>query len=185
MTNRKKKVVQVLKRCHENLGHPSQARFISMLKNARATERCLKLAKGLSCPTCEATKRERSHRVSRHERAEQFNQQVYLDTFEVELSWRKLKVLNIVDEATQYQTCVPLWKGFDVAKVRVAYRRYWKRWAGVPVRIVSDGGPEFSDEFTAALQQDGTVHAPWQNGLCERKGGAWKVGECTRIKVGG
>ena len=87
-----RKIVQTLKRCHENLGHPSQARFIAMLKNLRATDRVLKLAKGLSCPVCESTRRERSHRVSRHERAEQLNQQLYMDTFEVELPWRKLKV---------------------------------------------------------------------------------------------
>ena len=66
-----KRVVQVLRRCHANLGHPSPARFISMLKNATATERCVKLAKGLSCPTCVASRIEKSRRVARHERAEQ------------------------------------------------------------------------------------------------------------------
>ena len=166
-----KKVIQVLRRCHENLGHPSQARFLAMLKNARATERCLHLARGLSyCPTCDASRREKSHHVARHDRAEEFNSQVYMGTFEVELPWRKMKILNVVDEATRYQMCVPLWKGFDfdVSKVRVAYRRYWKRWAGVPVKAVTDGGPEFGEEFSVALQQDGTLHevtaahAPWQ-----------------------
>ena len=176
-----RKIVQVLKRCHENLGHPSQARFIAMLKHARATERCIKLAKGLQCPTCEASTKQRSHRVARHSRAENFNEQLYLDTLEVELPWRKLKLLNIVDEATRFQVLVPLWKGFDVDKVRVAYRRYWKRWAGAPVRALTDGGPEFGEAFTSAMQQDGTwhevtaAHAPWQNGVCERLGGAWKV----------
>ena len=53
-----RRIVQVLKRCHENLGHPFQARFIAMLKHARATDRCLKLAKGLQCPTCEASKKQ-------------------------------------------------------------------------------------------------------------------------------
>ena len=89
--------------------------------------------------------------------------------------------MNIVDEATRYQTCVPLWKGFDVSKVWAAYRRCCKRWAGAPMSVTADGGPEFSEDFLSALQQDGTLHevtaahAPWQSGLCERKGGAWKL----------
>ena len=62
-----------------------------------------------------------------------------------------------------------------------AFRRYWKRWAGAPKTIVSDGGPEFGAGWTDHLAGDGTEHAvaaayaPWQNGVCERLGGAWKV----------
>ena len=71
-----------------------------MLKNARSTEKVLKLAKGLSCPTCEATKREKSHRVANHDMVG-FNDKVCMDKFEVELPWRKLKMLNVVDEASR------------------------------------------------------------------------------------
>ena len=53
---------------------------------------------------------------------------------------------------------VPLWKGHEVDKVRVAYRTYWKRWVGAPVRALTDGGPEFGEAFTSAMQQDGTWH---------------------------
>lgn len=46
--------------------------------------------------------------------------------------------------------------------------------------MISDGGPEFSEDWTDALSRDGTHHevtaawAPWQNELCERAGGSWK-----------
>ena len=126
-------VMRILRRCHENLGHPSKAKFIAMLKGARATTRCLKLAKGLTCPACERADRVRSHPVSRVESVRQFNQLVALDTFEIELPWRKLKLLNIVDCATRYQVVVPMWKGIDARRTRVAYRRFWKRWAGAPI----------------------------------------------------
>ena len=90
-------------------------------------------------------------------------------------------MLNIVDLATRFQVCVPLWHGVEVKHVRKAYRRYWKRWAGVPKVVVSDGGPEFGTGWTDHLASDGSEHsltaayAPWQNGVCERLGGSWQV----------
>ena len=180
-TDDEKKIVQLLKRCNENLGHPGQARSIWMLKAARASDKCLKLAKGLSCSTCDAMRNQKSHNVSRATKDLEFNELVCVDTFEVELSWRKLKMLNIVDMASRYQLCIPLWKGFEIKHVRKAYRRYWKRWAGSPKNLLSDGGPEFGAQWTEHLANDGTEHsvtaasAPWQNGVCERKGGSWKI----------
>ena len=74
---------------------------------------------------------------------------------EVELPCRKLKLLKI-DEATRFQVLVPLWNGHEVDKVCVAYRRYWKRWAGAPVRALTDGGLEFGEALASAMQQNGT-----------------------------
>ena len=175
-----RKIASILRRCHNNLGHPSTPKFIAMLKAARASEKCLKIAKGLTCTTCDAMKQTKSHRVAKVENATQFNQVVCMDTFEVELPQRTMKFLNIVDSATRYQVVVPLWKGANAENVRQCYRRYWKRWAGPPVRVWSDGGPEFQGIFTNLLGSDGTIHemtgsySPWQNGMCERLGGVWK-----------
>ena len=174
------KVMRVLRRCHENLGHPSNTKLIAMLRSAKASERCIKLAKGLKCPACEVNSRVKPHPVARLEHAGKFNQLVAMDTFEIELPWRKLKLLNIVDMATRYQVCIPMWKGIDAKRTRVAFRRYWKRWAGSPVKVWSDGGPEFSEAFSNGLEADGVwhevsaAHSPWQNGVVERQGGAWK-----------
>ena len=118
--------------------------------------------------------------MAKLEHAGRFNQAVALDTIEIELPWRKLKMLNVVDAATRYQMVVPMWKGADAKRTRVAFRRYWKRWAVAPVKVWTDGGPEFSEHFTCAMEADGTwhettaAHSPWQNGMCERHGGAWK-----------
>ena len=175
------RIMRTLRRCHENLGHPSNPKLISMLKSAKATERVLKLAKGLQCPTCHHEAGQKSRPVATTQGAKEFNQIVGMDTFLVELPWRKLKLLNVVDLATRYQICVPLWKGVDARSARVAYRRYWKRWAGAPVKAWTDAGPEFGEYFTSALEGDGTwhevtaSHSPWQNGIVERHGGAWKV----------
>ena len=180
-TKDEQKIIALLRRCHENLGHPSTPRFIAMLKAARANDTCIRLAKGLNCSTCRHLQGEQSHNVSKAVRDLQFNELLCVDTFEVELPRRKLKLLNIVDIATRYQLCVPLWKGIEIKHVRKAYRRYWKRWAGAPKTLISDGGPEFGACWTDHLSNDGTEHsvtaayAPWQNGVCERLRGAWKI----------
>ena len=176
-----RQVMMLIRRCHENLGHPSSARMNMLLKAAHASERVLRLAKGLTCEVCDAVVKPRSHNVTKIRRATEFNQQVCLDTFELEVRGSRLYFLNIVDEGTSYQLCVPLWKGKQAKHVRNAYRKAWKRWAGAPIRVFTDGGPEFEAEFEHGLGLDGSfgdkaaAYAPWQNGLTERKGGVWKM----------
>lgn len=176
-----RKIANILKRCHDSLGHPSLPRVMAMLRAARANEKVLTIAKGLTCSTCEALKPTKSHRVAKLENATQFNQVVCCDTFEVELPWRMLKMLNSVDAATRYQMVIPLWKGAKAEHVRKQYRRSWLRWAGPPIRLWSDGGSEFGDPFSSLLEHDGMQHeasaawSPWQNGVVERHGGIWKT----------
>ena len=174
------KIVSALKRCHDNLGHPSNTRLISMLKSANANETTIRLAKGLTCPTCRMKDRPLAKPVARIKRAWEFNQQIMIDTFEVEVMNRKLKMLNIVDEATAYQMVAPLWHGCTATNVRSCYRKCWKRWAGVPLRVLADNGREFDAEFLQGLEIDGSYHdttaaySPHQNGMTERRGQTWQ-----------
>lgn len=171
-----------VRRCHVNLGHPSKERFIHMLKSANASEGAIELAKRLECSTCSAKRLQSSHPISKHRRAEAFNEQLCMDTFDLPIYQQKvLKMLNIVDEGTNLQLCIPLWKGARASEVRKAYRKYWKRWAGVPKRILTDGGGEFDEAAQEGFDRDGSyvektaAFAPWQNGLAERNGGIWKA----------
>ena len=130
-----RRVMTILRRCHENLGHPSPARMNMLLRAAHASERVLRLAKGLRCETCDELSKPKSHHVTKLRKATEFNQQVCVDTFEQDVRDMKTHFLNIVDEATGYQMCIPLWKGMQAKHVRNAYRKHWKRWAGPPVRL--------------------------------------------------
>ena len=94
------KIMVLLRKCHENLFHPSPARLNLLLKSAHASERVLKLARGLTCETCNSLTRPRSHHVTKVRRATEFNQQICLDTFETEVRGSKLHFLNICDEGT-------------------------------------------------------------------------------------
>ena len=163
------------------LGHPNKERFIHMLKPAHASEEIVEHAKKFQCSVCSATRLKSSHAVAKHKRAEVFNQELYMDTFDLPIYQQKvLKMLNIIDEGTGMQICVPLWKGAKAKLVRKAYRKHWKRWAGTPIKVVTDGGKEFDGVMRNGLEEDGTyvektaAYAPWQNGACERHGGYWK-----------
>ena len=169
-----------IRRCRINLGPPSRERFIHM-QSANASEEAIEYAKRMVCSTCVANKGLLSRNVAKHKRAEGFNQQVNMDTFDLPIYQQKiLKMLNIVDEGSGMQMCVPLWRGATAQEVRKAYRKYWRRWAGVPVKVLTDGGTEFDKEVQEGFDRDNTyvektaANAPWQNGMCERHGGYWK-----------
>ena len=69
-----------------------------MLKSAGANESAIKYVKELVCETCRMTSNPPSQKVARLRFATSFNEQVYLDTLEVELFHGvKLKCLNIID----------------------------------------------------------------------------------------
>ena len=171
-----------VRRCHVNLGHPSKERFIHMLRSAGASARALESAKQLRCSVCSVHKPSPSHAVSKHKRAEGFNQQINMDTFDLPIYQGKvLKMLNIVCEGTGFQVCTPLWKGCNVKEVRFSYRKCWKRWAGNPVKVFTDGGTEFDNMVQQGFENDGVyvektaAYSPWQAGYVERHGGIWKT----------
>ena len=93
-----------------------------------------------------------------------------------------LKMLHILDEGTSMQLCLPLWKGARASEVRRQYGKYWKRWAGVPQKALTDGDTKFDNETQEGLGFDNdetyvektAAFAPWQNGVCKRYGGIWK-----------
>ena len=177
----KTNIQRSVRRCHVNLGHPSKERFLHMLKSAGASATAIEAAKRLKCSICEVHKPYPSHAVAKHKKAQGFDQQVNMDTFDLPIyGGRTLKMLNMICEGTGLQICVPLWKGAQSKHVRSAYRKGWKRWAGVPIRVVTDGGTEFDDVCQQGFEDDGTfvdktaAYSPHQNGIVERHGGIWK-----------
>ena len=103
------RIMQAVKRYHENLGHPSNARLVAMLRSAQANEETIKNTKELTCPACETRQVPASRPVTKERRAWVFNKQIMVDTFDVDVLGRNLKFLNLVDETTGYQMVAPMW----------------------------------------------------------------------------
>ena len=176
-----KKTEEIVRRCHQNLGHPSKERFVEMLRAAGASDKTLMMAKRFKCGICEAQQGPKLQKVSKVRRTYEFNVGVCCDTFELQLNEKeKIHCLNMICEGTNFQVVVPLWKGIKAEETRKAYRRFWKGPFGSPLRVHTDGGSEFEGKFQEGLMLDGTsdersaAFAPWQNSLVERHGGSWK-----------
>lgn len=117
--------------------------FFTCSRRQEHMKKTLKIAKEFKCSVCEANKPPQSHPVTKMKKAERFNEQVNVDTFDVavEPQSKKLKMLNIVCEGTSLQMVIPLWGGATAKNTFKAFRKHWIRWAGSPKRLLSDGGP--------------------------------------------
>ena len=89
--------------------------------------------------------------------------------------------MNIVDAASSFQALVVLERK-TCKEVVVQFENAWVNWAGAPVTIVADMGPEFvGEEFVKWAEFHGSrlyhtpVEAPWQNGAAERAGQTAKI----------
>lgn len=98
--------------------------MIALLRSANASEQTIKLAKGLSCPACQTKVSPSTPAIARLKRTWEFNQQVMVDTLEVSVIGRTLKLLNIVDEVMKLrvQVVALLWSGCTAGNVRSGYR---------------------------------------------------------------
>ena len=77
-------------RAHVNLGHPSRERFIHMLRSAGASESATECAKQLSCSVCISNRLKEVPKVAKHKRAEGFNEQITMDTFDLPIYQQKV-----------------------------------------------------------------------------------------------
>ena len=171
----------LVKKLHENTGHPVLERSLRTLRAAGALPHVLKYVKDeFRCDTC-ATKRGPDHRrKAQCPRVFSFNRVLSMDVFYVDFKGVKEAILNMVDHGTNYQiaqripgtgrtpTSYETWRTFLMS---------WARFLGPPSLIITDGGREFLGRFERGLEQLGVLHhitapeSPWQNSWAERHGG--------------
>ena len=69
-SEKEKDLIEGVRRCHVNLGHPSRERFLHMLRSASASDAALKIAKNLQCTVCDAKTGPPSKPVTKARRAD-------------------------------------------------------------------------------------------------------------------
>jgi hypothetical protein len=170
---------QLVRRAHEGLGHPGNDRLARILKDAKASEEAINLAKNLKCPVCERHAATRPARRAAPPKQLHVNQVVGVDTIYLpDHQGKRRMALNIVDWASRFQMMVPL-AGHTPGAARRAYLQ-WIRLFGPPEKLYTDLGREFKGVFEIGAEQDSTfiepssLEMPTQRSITERAGRSFK-----------
>ena len=105
-------LLPIIKKLHQNLGHPPNHDLIRVLKHGQASEQALRLAKDFSCDFCKTQCRPSVPLPAQPRRVSEVNQVVGLDVKYLR-GWRpnqKVKALNLVDYASGYQRVIPFFR---------------------------------------------------------------------------
>eukprot|EP00435_Cladocopium_sp_Y103_P040911 s2194_g11.t1 len=170
---------RLLQRAHEGLGHPSNERFLRILRYAKAKPEVIEAAKKMKCSVCERHKQVRPARRGAPPKELHFNECVGVDVVYLPtLGGKTRPSLNIIDWSSKFQLVIPL-LGKKPEHVREGYR-HWLRIFGAPKRVAIDLGKEFRAEFAVQAEADGSyidpaaVEMPQQRGITERHGKTFK-----------
>ena len=180
------KVEQLVRKLHNNLGHPSTRTLERILKNAGASEEALKAAGQVesSCDICQQRQRPTPCLPASPEKFQDFNHRIGWDV-KILPGWQvnqQVKALNIVDYATSFQIVVPFFERETAEVLKKIFLEAWQRWAGVPVEVIVDPAKTNTAEGVFdQLEQDGTrvvtiaAEAHNQLGKVEKHGHLFEV----------
>lgn len=174
-------LLQVLMKLHKNLGHPSPAELTRVLRHGQASKRALDLVAKLKCDFCESR---RAPAVPNPAQVSSittvFNQKIGIDVKNLS-GWRpnqKVKALNIVDYASNFQLMVPFFETETSPLLRRLLSERWFAWAGNPKELVMDPAQtNLGRALTEPCELEGThvnvtaAGAHWQLGKVEVHGG--------------
>ncbi|CAE7216976.1 GIP [Symbiodinium sp. CCMP2592] len=160
----------LVKRMHDNMGHPDSLTFLRTLRRAKASPAVQKYVKEkFECEACKSRPLPKPSRPATVSRGYRPGVIVGVDVvFFPDVDPRQLKpVLNIIDLGSGYQALEPMRE----KTAAEAFRKFWKAWGrpfGSPEVLVTDAGTEFGREFCEMAAGRGIVtrqvgsRAPWQ-----------------------
>ena len=181
-----KQVEQLVKKLHNNLGHPSTRSLLRILKNAGANELAIKAAETMEsqCEICQQRQRPTPCLPASPEHVSDFNHKIGWDT-KLLPGWKvnqQVKCMNIVDYATSFQVVVPLFEQETSELLKKLFLDTWQRWAGAPLEVIVDPAKtNTAGEVFDRLEQDGTrvstiaAEAHNQLGKVEKHGHLFEV----------
>ena len=120
----------MLKRLHQNLGHPSNEDLARTLRLRGAKKHVQVACRALRCATCARHVRPKPPRPGRLGHVGDFNEMVYIDCLEIaDAHGTKHMGLSIVDDATTFHV-VALLQNVSAVHLAEVFEESWLRWAG-------------------------------------------------------
>ena len=98
----------VLRKLHLNLGHPTAASLKRRLRTFGVSQHVLDAVDSIACRHCQELRRPTTTRTATLTTSTEFNQNVFVDEFEVELSdGTKVLSMMILDDASSFRVAIP------------------------------------------------------------------------------
>lgn len=176
----KGELLAIIEKLHKNLGHPSNADLVRVLKHGQASDEALELARHLECDFCKSHAKPKTPFPSQVNRVLEFNRQIGLDVKHLK-GWKpnqKVKALNVVDHASGFQRMIPFFETETSKLLRDLLEQHWIAWAGIPEEIVLDPAQtNLGEPMVGPAEAQGTIirviaaEAHWQLGKVENHGG--------------
>ena len=172
-------ILQVLRRVHTNLGHPSREVLIRHLAHAGASDAALRAAKHLQCEVCRRVQPPRQPRPAKPYVPARFNQKLVMDVvFLKDIAGKVHGYLNLVDDATCYQVLNYMQNRSEEEAIKL-FVNGWMTFFGPPDEIHVDADGCFKGYRFETLQAQCAVKiryvpsdAHYQLGRAERHGQA-------------
>ena len=172
-------------RSHVNLGHPGRAEFVRLLKAAGCRAEIIQyVQREFKCAGCDLEQRPPSRLPSATPRTYDFNVVIGIDVLFVHGLGNKTEhpVLNVTCLGALYSTFGMIDPLRRSAKLTLkAFERLWVRTFGPPDFLMYDMGTEFTgSDFQSGIERMCIQpivcdhEAPWENGVCERRGDLFK-----------
>ena len=165
-------------------GHPGRAEFVRLLKAAGCRAEIIQyVQREFKCAGCDLEQRPPSRLPSATPRTYDFNVVIGIDVLFVHgLDKTEHPVLNVTCLGTLYSTFGMIDPLRRSAKLTLkAFERLWVRTFGPPDFLMYDMGTEFTgSDFQSGIERMCIQpivcdhEAPWENGVCERRGDLFK-----------
>eukprot|EP00435_Cladocopium_sp_Y103_P043787 s1055_g12.t1 len=186
---KKEELMPILKKLHQNLGHPPNNDLVRVLRHGQASAEAIELARSFECSFCKSQAKPSVPLPAQTHRVHEFNHQIGLDVKNLRgwLPNQKIKALNVVDTASSFQRVVPFFQTETSTLLRQLLSDHWIAWAGPPREIVLDPAQtNLGDPMVLPCEMQGTQIRPiaagahWQLGKTESHGG-WFAHVLDRI----
>eukprot|EP00435_Cladocopium_sp_Y103_P011977 s1627_g3.t1 len=176
----KEELVSVIKKLHQNLGHPPNHDLVRILKHGQASAEAIEIARNFECSFCKSQAKPSIPLPAQPNRVHEFNHQVGMDVKHLRgwLPNQKVKSLNIVDTASGFQRVIPFFQTETSKVLQQLLSEHWIAWAGPPKEIVLDPAQtNMGDPMILPCEMQGinvrpiAAGAHWQLGKTESHGG--------------
>ena len=131
----------VLRKLHLNLGHPTAASLKRRLRTVGVSQHVLDAVDSIACRHCQELRRPATSRTATLTTSTEFNQNVFVDEFEVELSdGTKVLSMMILDDASSFRVAIPTanFSSISGSESKRCLHQGWFLWAGAPQNLYYD-----------------------------------------------